>query len=127
MLAGLSRRQRHSRFEALELNPGARTGPQQSIGRLTQPCTVLRSVLRQGGVERREEGRDIAVDPLAQRLIDKHAALSCPVRLGEVTNWPTIHAIGVRGAVLSIWLRDFRFQIAGGACGKAFFDTRGMR
>ena len=125
MFAGLSRRQRHSRFEALELDPGARTRPQQPIGRLAQPCAVLRGILRQRGVERREEGRDIAVNPVAQRLIDKHAALSCPVRLGEFANWPTIYAMDVRGAILPIRLRDL-FQITGGACGmrKAFSQPR---
>ena len=127
MFAGLSRRQRHSRFEALELDPCARTRPQQPIGRLTQPCAVLRGILRQRGIERREEGRDIAVNPVAQRLIDKHAALSCPVRLGEFANWPTIYAMDVCGAILPIRLRDFRFQLTGGACGKAFFYTGGMR
>src|SRR5580704_10123209 len=73
--AAFARWQRHPRLEPFELDAGARPGAQQPVGRLAQPEAALLSILGERGIERGEKGRDVAIDPAAQLLIDKRAVI----------------------------------------------------
>ena len=72
-LRWIAPRQRHARLQPLELDPGTCAGAQQPIGGLAQRGPALLSVIRQRGVEGREEGGDVGLDASAQLAIDKSA------------------------------------------------------
>jgi hypothetical protein len=122
MSGGITRRQRHSCFEALELDPGAGAGPQQPVGRLTQTGSILRGVLRQGGIESCKKRRDVAVNPLAQRLIDKCANISRGMRLGDSPVRISIGGRAVRGSIPGLRFNGARPRNAGGCSGESVVD-----
>lgn len=96
----IARRQRYSRFKALELDPRTGTSPQQPVRRLTQSGTTFERVMSECGVEGCEEGCDIAVDSLAQRLIDERIPFLCPVRLAYHANRRAISGWRIWGGTL---------------------------
>src|SRR5581483_3966611 len=85
----IPRRQRHSGFQALELDTGTRPGPQQAVRGLPQRRTALHRILGQRGIERGKKRSDVTLDAVAQLAIDK-----------RTTIFFTMHVIAVPLSVL---------------------------
>jgi len=83
LLAVVARRQWHSRLEALQFDPGARTSPQQPVCRFAQSSTTLGRVMSKGGVESREKCCDVTLYPFTQGLVDERPTVFGKLRLGD--------------------------------------------
>lgn len=87
----VSRRQRRARFEPLQFNSRAGTGPQQPVGRFAQFGAGFGRIVIEGRIESRQKRSDIAIDPLAERAIDKCATL---LHVLPVARWAIRRCIG---------------------------------
>ena len=93
--AMITRRQRNARLESLQFNPGAGAGPQQTVGRLAQPSATGDRISGKRGIKGCEERRDIAINSLAQGLVDKRTAVPSPLRRSAHAKSVTMASRGV--------------------------------